>query len=271
MKLHWLEFAAADVPADNDWLCAGEQARLNAMRVPKRRSDWRLGRWTAKHAVAACLNLPGDTSALANIEIRPAASGAPEVFLVNQPATVSISLTHRAGVAACAVGPLGTVLGCDLELIEPRSNAFLADYFTLGERQLIARTSPAGRDRVANLLWSAKESTLKALSVGLRLDSRCVIVRYVDGLLSQDSDELTYARSPALALQSPPNVWHPLQVASLGDRRIPRLVAADRSAAANHGRLPSVQAASHAYRSPGDVSWRHSRGLRVAEGIAPAC
>ena len=76
------------------------------MRFAKRQADWRLGRWTAKNAVAAYLNLPSDPQALTDIEIRPAPSGAPEVFIADQPARVTISLSHRAGVAACAVTPV---------------------------------------------------------------------------------------------------------------------------------------------------------------------
>src|ERR1039457_2252479 len=103
MDVYWLEQTAADVPVENDWLHASEAVRLNGLRFPKRRADWRLGRWTAKHAVAVCLNLSLDHHSLAAIEIRPATSGAPEVFLANAPARASISLSHREGTAVCAV------------------------------------------------------------------------------------------------------------------------------------------------------------------------
>ena len=145
MMVQWLEQRAADVPADDGWLSPLERAHLDGLRFPKRRADWRLGRWTAKHALARCLQL--EIGPLAGIEIRPAASGAPEVFLANRPVLVSISLSHRAGVAACAVAPAGAMLGCDLELLEPRSDAFLADYFAAAEQQLIVTSPSADRDR----------------------------------------------------------------------------------------------------------------------------
>ena len=103
MDVYWLEQTATDVPVENDWLNASETVRLNGLRFPKRRADWRLGRWTAKRAVAVCLNLPLDRHTLAGIEIRPAPSGAPEVFLANTPAHATISLSHREGTAVCAV------------------------------------------------------------------------------------------------------------------------------------------------------------------------
>ena len=60
MDVYWLEQSEADVPTADDWLSENEVARLNSLRVAKRRADWRLGRWTAKCAVAASLKLPGD-------------------------------------------------------------------------------------------------------------------------------------------------------------------------------------------------------------------
>jgi 4'-phosphopantetheinyl transferase len=191
MHIDWLEQTGADLPADNQWLSGKELLRLTAIPIPKRRADWRLGRWTAKQAVAAVLNLPAD---LANIEIHPAPSGAPEVFLNNHPADIAISLSHRDGTALCTVAPLGTTFGCDLELIEPRSDAFVADYFTIDEKALIEQASMAERPRLVTLLWSAKESALKALRVGLRLDTTCMYVT-PDGWLEGKGQE-----------------WRPLQV-----------------------------------------------------------
>jgi 4'-phosphopantetheinyl transferase len=176
MDLYWLEQTESDVPPNNDWLGPHETASLAALRFLKRRSDWRLGRWTAKQALAACLNLSTNLSALANLEIRAASSGAPEVFFHGQPVDVAISLSHRAGTAMCTVGPNGSNFGCDLEMVEARSPAFVDDYFTPDEQALIADTPPPDRALLLALLWSAKESALKALRVGLRLDTRCMNV-----------------------------------------------------------------------------------------------
>ena len=174
--VHWLEQTQADVPAHNDWLSAGEAIHLSYLRFPKRRADWRLGRWTAKRAVAACLNLPEDPQTLAKIEVRAAPSGAPEVFLNNQPSATTISLSHRSGKALCAVVRSPVAIGCDLEWIELRDDAFVADYFTTQEQTLVAQSSAADRPRLLALLWSGKESALKAQHVGLRVDARSVVV-----------------------------------------------------------------------------------------------
>jgi 4'-phosphopantetheinyl transferase len=172
----WLEQAAADVPATDDWLAPAERARLAELRAPTRRADWRLGRWTAKRAVAARLASGGSAPAAAAVEVRAAPDGAPEVLVGGHPAPLAVSLSHRAGLAVCMVAPAGAALGCDLELVEPRSDAFVADYLTTPERAAVQAAAAADRPLLVALLWSAKESALKALRTGLRLDTRWVAV-----------------------------------------------------------------------------------------------
>lgn len=191
--VYWLEQTEAEVPAENDWLSTREFVRLSGFCFAKRRSDWRLGRWTAKCAVSSFLNLPTDAQGLAQIEIRPASSGAPEIFIANEPAAVAVSISHSSGAAVCAVALPGVELGCDQEVIEARSNAFVADYFTESEQALVARVCSAERSRLVTLLWSAKESALKALREGLRLDTRSVTVSPINGAFNL-------------------NGWSPLQV-----------------------------------------------------------
>jgi len=176
MNVYWLEQTEADVPAENDWLSANEALCLDAMRFAKRRADWRLGRWTAKCALSVYLDVPAHLDIFKKMEIRPAATGTPEVFFGDLAASVTISISHRSGRAICAVAMAGVEIGCDLEIVEPRSDAFVADYLAIEEQQLVASAAAADRDRLLALLWSAKESTLKALGAGLRLDTRCVIV-----------------------------------------------------------------------------------------------
>jgi 4'-phosphopantetheinyl transferase len=178
VEVYWLEQTEADVESCDDWLTPDELSRCNSLRFSKRRAEWRLGRWTAKTAVTAYLHVP----VLADIEIRAAASGAPQVFLGETPAACSISLTHRAGIAACAIASSGAAVGCDLEVIEPRSNAFISDYFTTEEQAVVARALPAERSRISALFWSAKESVLKVLRAGLRIDTRSVAVSEYDTL-----------------------------------------------------------------------------------------
>jgi 4'-phosphopantetheinyl transferase len=188
MDVYWLEQNAADVPGGDDWLADSERLCLGRLRIPKRRSDWRLGRWTAKLAVAAHLELLPDKDALREIEIIPDSSGAPSAFPRNRTDRVGISLSHRSGVAVCAVSTGAVAFGCDLELIEPHGEAFIADYFTTVEQRTIAEAGETDRETLVAALWSAKESALKALRTGLRDDTLDIDIRLMTGLYSQAGD-----------------------------------------------------------------------------------
>lgn len=176
-KIYWLEQSHSDLPTDNKWLTSDELETFSALRFPKRREDWRLGRWTAKSCISAYAKMSGVPLDLSRIEILAKPSGAPIGVLLDRGTRLSISLTHRAGKAMCAFAPSGTSVGCDLELIETRSREFLSDYFTQEEQFLVECTATQERALVLNMLWSAKESALKAMYLGLRVDTRSVGVR----------------------------------------------------------------------------------------------
>lgn len=173
---YWLEQQLSDVPNDDTWLSCAEQEQANAMHVPKRRSDWRLGRWTAKVALASFYQLAAESVVLASIELRAAASGAPVLFYRGEMSNLSISLSHSNGNAFVVIAPPGNGIGCDLEKIEPRSAAFIEDYCTESELHLIDIVSSDERPLLVNLIWSAKESVLKLLGIGLRGDIRSISV-----------------------------------------------------------------------------------------------
>jgi 4'-phosphopantetheinyl transferase len=193
MAIYWFEQTEQDIPVENDWLSMDETVRLQGMRFDKRRAEWRLGRWTAKRAVAGFLGHTPDALTLAEIEIRSAPSGAPEVFIEQAECALNLSLSHCSGKALCALTPSSTLLGCDLERVEIRHPAFLTDYFTASEQCRVQSHPLPDQERMLTIMWSAKESALKALRLGLRLDTRLAIVSFPD---SQEND------AP----------WHPLQV-----------------------------------------------------------
>jgi len=165
-----------DVPEGDDWLSTGESEVLAGLRFPKRRNDWRLGRWTAKQAILGYLHLGTDV-VLSLVEIRAATDGAPEVFMRNTSAGVAISISHSAERSFCVAGMPGAALGCDIERLEPRGERFTADYFTSEEIELTREADPQNKILIANLVWSAKESVLKALREGLRRDTRDIYIK----------------------------------------------------------------------------------------------
>ena len=203
--LSWHSLGESSRPGADDWLTRGERERAATMRFRKRRDEWLLARWTGKQALAGHLGLPRDPASLARIEIRTIiggeAQGAPEVFVDGDHHEVGVSLTDRAGWAVCTVGG-GGELGCDLELVEPRSAGFVRDFLTPHEQAAVADPPVSGSgDAVANLVWSAKESALKVLRTGLRRDTRSVEVRF-----------------PA---EPPVDGWQPLRVRTEEGRDLP--------------------------------------------------
>ncbi len=120
-----------------------------------------------------------------DIEIRRAADGAPKVFRNDAPLPVFISLSHSQNIGFCAVTAPGAKLGCDLEKTAMRSDAFVEDYFTEKEQFVLAAAGAENRSILMNLVWSAKESTLKALRTGLSFHPRKIEIEYTpekDGL-----------------------------------------------------------------------------------------
>lgn len=174
----WLSRGEAHLPAGTQWLTEAERGYAERQRFRKRRIEFLIARFTAKTAIAALLDRPATADDLARIEIRHEPTGAPFLCVDGQRPPLSMSLTDRAGWAVCLLREGTSRIGCDLELVEPRSDGFVADWFTPAEREYAAAVGH--RDLVANLIWSAKESALKVLGTGLRRDTRSVEVRLAE-------------------------------------------------------------------------------------------
>ncbi len=175
-RIYWLSQALTDVPETNTWLSEGEGERLSRLRFTKRRNDWRLGRWTAKRLTCSCLRIPPDAAGLSALEIRAGVDGAPETLHQGMPAPISISISHSAGVSFCVAAHPQVAVGCDLEYIQAHDPNFAEDYFTTEENAFLRRAPEDQHELLVTLIWSAKESALKALREGLRRDTRSVAV-----------------------------------------------------------------------------------------------
>ncbi len=165
------------LPQNESWLSPGEKIRLASLRFSKRRSDWTLGRWTAKVALRSYyIRIGQEAPDYPALEIRNAPDGAPEVFLAGRSARVSMALSHSGGTGFCVLTDPMIKLGCDLETIQARDRVFMEDYFCEEESAFVAE-APAGENPwLVTLIWSAKESALKCLRAGLRRDTRSVLV-----------------------------------------------------------------------------------------------
>jgi 4'-phosphopantetheinyl transferase len=173
----WLARGEEHLPGERSWLSESETDYIDGKHFTKRRTEFLVARWAAKQALGRILSTPLTIEGLRRIEVRHAPSGAPVACLDGEPVDLQISLTDRAGWAVCLVSTGPGRLGCDLELVEPRSDAFVRDYLTAAERRYVdAAADVTARSLGANLVWSAKESGLKVLTTGLRRDTRSVEV-----------------------------------------------------------------------------------------------
>lgn len=174
----WWAAGIDQVPSSDAWVDDVEAARFSTMRFAKRRSESKLARFTAKQTVARFLEQPLAPEDLRRVTVRNASDGAPYVSVDGHNGELEIAMTDRADWAVCAVATEAGRIGCDLELVETRSAAFVRDYFTAAEQE---RAAALGDNSLAaNLIWSAKESALKVLRTGLRRDTRTVEVTLTD-------------------------------------------------------------------------------------------
>ncbi len=179
----WLTQTERDLPALGPaaWLSLPEQERLAALRVEKRRREWLLGRWTARRLIQSHLAEAGLACDLRDLQILAAPSGAPTISARRPEVQAALegwrlTISHSRGRALCALARTPAI-GADIEQVAPRHPAFASDYFTPAERAAVAATPPEQREMLITAIWSAKEAALKALRLGLSVDTRRVECR----------------------------------------------------------------------------------------------
>lgn len=202
--IHWLVQSLDEVPeiatgnAPAELLDEQEIAVLRTLKVEKRRRDWLLGRWTAKHLVQSYVaDKSGIILPLPALRIVAAEDGSP--YCIATEATerldgrlpITLSISHSNGVAFCALcqeqieaqergnsHPIRLSLGCDIEHIERREANFVGDFFTAQEMRDVMGTPVEQRDCRVTAIWSGKEAVLKSLRTGLRIDTRRIHCRF---------------------------------------------------------------------------------------------
>ena len=139
--IEWLIQRSADHPnlargvPPEEFLSAAEQTVFDNLYSVKRRSDWLLGRWTAKKIVQAEAEKFGKRLSCTEISILAGKDGAPEIWLGEgdglRLANFSLSISHSKGASFCAVLQPGMIpLGADMEVVESRPRGFVESYFT---------------------------------------------------------------------------------------------------------------------------------------------
>lgn len=153
-----------------------EKAAYQKLRFAKRQNEWLGGRLAAKRLMQR-VDTRWNQKQRNEIEILSEESGAPYLVISGwqgNPGRVSIS--HSNGYVFCAYSPNEIQMGVDLELIEPRAGEFARDFFTAKEVDQISTLENTNKILFVTVIWSGKESVLKAISTGLRVDTRSVEV-----------------------------------------------------------------------------------------------
>lgn len=156
------------------WLTREEEAVFCGLRFPKRRREWLAGRQVAKVAVA---RLGGRAARpRADVEVTTRPSGAPEALVSGASSPVALTLAHAGEVAgALAWAAERCRYGLDLEPLRPL-DLRLHDVALAPAERAWALAEPGREVERTLALWTAKESVLKVLELGLRADLRTVLV-----------------------------------------------------------------------------------------------
>jgi len=165
-----------------------EQAIFGGLTLLPRRRKWLLGRWAAKRLLGELVaedngrvtGLLGTTGLnedwRCQFSILNDETGVPYVDRQGQGRLpLSLSISHRGdwGLAAVALAP-GACIGADIETVEPRDPALVRQFFSESEADRVGSSHDA--ERTVACIWSAKEAVLKAMGLGLRHDTRDIVV-----------------------------------------------------------------------------------------------
>jgi phosphopantetheinyl transferase len=144
------------------------------LSVPKRQMEWLASRLLVKQLVRESVE-NGRLLQYRSIEVRKETSGVPYVYLKGTGRIGWLSFSHsNSGVFAAFSTNNNTWFGVDIEYVEARSPLLFEDFFTKNEFDTVNALDGTEKDKLANLVWSAKESYLKATEKGLQMDTRRV-------------------------------------------------------------------------------------------------
>ena len=176
-------------------LSPAERTTYDRFRFDARRKSWLAGRYTAKlllsHVLNVCLPTPAPIKH-DQIEIRNNDLGAPSAVHHDQIIPGCLSISHSGDWCAAAFAPSSLKVGIDIEKITPRPAGFIQDYFTKNEIAKVSAINGRSLAEIrqaekATLIWSAKEALLKAMGIGLRLDTRHVAVDSIEDVENADA------------------------------------------------------------------------------------
>jgi 4'-phosphopantetheinyl transferase len=178
-----------------------EQAEYYRFKVIKRQFEWISSRIISKKLIHHIFEI--ENLNLTNIRIQKEETGQPYIYITGQGRLEGkFSLSHSNGYVFCGYSPSKELIfGLDLEKIEARSLEFVQDYFTPREIERYQILDGNGKEEYTTMVWSAKESVLKTLGLGLSIDTRKVEI-----FPSEVSSKLTGWNSCIVKLENKMNL-----------------------------------------------------------------
>jgi len=196
--------------SDSSWLSQTECERLDDIRSPRRRLEWRAGRWLVKKLIQEQIGDRAKSCVELCVESRDARGrGArPRVFVSGtlQPWQVSISHSPCSACAAVAIEN-STSLGVDVTPKQPLPHSFSRMWFTNDERAWCEERGQHAR----SLVWSLKESLYKSLDAAQPFAPRQLDVVKEFSLFDIHPGELLSGRATCLSNKSGKVVIHSTQ------------------------------------------------------------
>ncbi len=171
MNIYWLSEKIHSLTAEEETdicahlLSAQENAVYRGLKVAKRRKEWLAGRLAIRKLIGKVKDVNE-----ADISILKKEQGAPVLVVRGKEDPGSISISHSSQRVVVCYLDSNEGVGIDLEQVAPREDAFLRDYFTVGEQVWVTSGGADEQNLRLNLLWSAKESVLKCTGEGLHAD-----------------------------------------------------------------------------------------------------
>ncbi|RZI95440.1 MAG: 4'-phosphopantetheinyl transferase superfamily protein [Variovorax sp.] len=184
-RLWTVELDAPEASSWRGWLSAEEHARAARFVFARDRSRYEAAHGALRHLLASSTGLAPNA-----VRLVPGALGKPRLA---DECGIEFNLSHSQGLALIAIGH--APLGVDVEWLRPFDDwrALAAAHFTAAEQTVIAKQPAAAQSHEFLRFWTRKEACLKALGLGLSIDTRTVDVR---------QDRVDAAGHGALAVRS---------------------------------------------------------------------
>jgi 4'-phosphopantetheinyl transferase len=178
-----------------------EQAEYSRFKVIKRQFEWISSRIISKKMINQILK--GEKLNFPDIRIKKEETGQPYIYITGQGRLEGkFSLSHSNGYVFCGYSLSKELMfGLDLEKIEAHSLEFVQDYFSSQEIERYQVLDGNDKDGYTTMVWSAKESVLKTLGLGLSIDTRKVEI-----IPLEDSSRLTGWNSCSVKLENKMNL-----------------------------------------------------------------